>query len=930
MKKLLAFFCAMAIVSTALAVTFAAPDLFAAETGYITASVGEQWSRSDGNYEDHLEIPLKLENCSFEAKALGTTQLVTNQFEKISLYTRLGENGTEYDWYTLAELSEMTNDQGLPYVVRTSQFGAVLFIAMDCYYGGTKDLLASYVKAVKIEAGMTMAVYSEDHWSWNSGDPVPQSYTESEECTAEDILLVIDHASAEDKAASPQLNDVYNLPVPEEGDDIEFSLSNWHYGLNTTLTAADVAEAEAVLNSLGGERMEIDPASLSLDYDFSQTNIESPVTATYGGAAGTTTAYVADITGSLSVQVGASTVARKDSRMDHLEINFDIDNCDWDCKAIGTTQTVTNQFDKISLYTRLGEGTEYAWYTLAELSGMQNDAGMPYVVRTAQHGTTLFIAMDCYWGGSLDLTPNHVKAVYFEKGLVFATYTTDHWSWGGGDLVPQNYGVAAQAPLMEDVLVEIDHLASEGSSVNDEYNYATLGEGDTLEVVSQPDQLVYEVGESFEPEGLVLSAVYHSFGGISLLADGSAATYEYDFSETGMQTVTGSYGGKTFTVEVEVVNTIQSIEVTALPETTVYGLAGTPDWTGLEVTVHAAEGDYTAEAELLTFSSPDMLTVGEKTVTVSYRGFETSFAITVEDQNPESNIQFYTGSPVNFSDQYGCLAVRFEFNNVEWYNNAGSKALYRVDNCNNAKDHIYMQISEHYQGDKLVVGEWYSVGELMEIRDVNGTRYIERVSQFGETLLFHLDTYMGDDPTLEFIRDDVAAIWIDAGFYFVDYYDNTWGNNDIYDYWILENAILRHDLLIEMNVLGISWIRAWAETDPMTVVSLPDKTTYGIDETLDVTGLVIHCKYADGYEEDVEVSEHNCLYDFSEPGTATVTVSYNEMRVSFEVTVIEGTEDDDDPKGCQEGCNGGLFAGSLLGLPLAALAAVQLIRKKKA
>ena len=108
--------------------------------------------------------------------------------------------------------------------------------------------------------------------------------------------------------------------MPEEGDEIEFFLSNWHYGLNTTLTAADVAEAEAVLNSLGGECMEIDPASLSLDYDFSQTNIESPVTAIYGGATGTTTAYVADITGALSVQVGASTVARKDSRMDHLEI----------------------------------------------------------------------------------------------------------------------------------------------------------------------------------------------------------------------------------------------------------------------------------------------------------------------------------------------------------------------------------------------------------------------------------------------------------------------------------------------------------------------------------------------------------------------------------------------------------------------------------
>ena len=241
-----------------------------------------------------------------------------------------------------------------------------------------------------------------------------------------------------------------------------------------------------------------------------------------------------------------------------------------------------------------------------------------------------------------------------------------------------------------------------------------------------------------------------------------------------------------------------------------------------------------------------------------------------------------------------------------------------------------MKISDHYTGGKLTVGEWYTVRELMETKDSRGTRYIQRLSQFGETLLFHLDTYMGDGATKEFIVDDVAAIKVDAGFFFVDYYNATWGENNIKDYWVLENAILRHDLLVEMNVLGIAWIRPFAEEGGLTIKSLPDKIVYGVDDKLDTTGLVIHCKYADGYEEDVAVDVKYCKYDFSETGEKTVTVTYNESKVQFTVTVNEGVEDSSHDNSVGNGCGSNINSGALFAATaLLMLAGIVCFAKRK-
>ena len=68
------------------------------------------------------------------------------------------------------------------------------------------------------------------------------------------------------------------------------------------------------------------------------------------------------------------------------------------------------------------------------------------------------------------------------------------------------------------------------------------------------------------------------------------------------------------------------------------------------------------------------------------------------------------------------------------------------------------------------------------------------------------------------------------------------------------------------------------------------KDTYFVGERIDMTTLVVRINYAGGQSLDMMLLESMVSYDFSKPGTATVTVEYDGMRAEFEVTVLEAPE----------------------------------------
>lgn len=77
---------------------------------------------------------------------------------------------------------------------------------------------------------------------------------------------------------------------------------------------------------------------------------------------------------------------------------------------------------------------------------------------------------------------------------------------------------------------------------------------------------------------------------------------------------------------------LTGISVNTLPQKTVYAIGETFDSTGLTLTAKYSDGSSQTISQGYTLSAPDLSTAGEKMVTVSYLGQETSFSIQVKEE----------------------------------------------------------------------------------------------------------------------------------------------------------------------------------------------------------------------------------------------------------------------------------------------------------
>ena len=75
------------------------------------------------------------------------------------------------------------------------------------------------------------------------------------------------------------------------------------------------------------------------------------------------------------------------------------------------------------------------------------------------------------------------------------------------------------------------------------------------------------------------------------------------------------------------------------------------------------------------------------------------------------------------------------------------------------------------------------------------------------------------------------------------------------------------------------------ELSSFEIVTPPSKTSYYVGDSLDPTDLVVKAVYNNGSVGNPEIGALDFVYDFSETGPQTVTVSYGEMSDTFDVTV---------------------------------------------
>ena len=157
---------------------------------------------------------------------------------------------------------------------------------------------------------------------------------------------------------------------------------------------------------------------------------------------------------------------------------------------------------------------------------------------------------------------------------------------------------------------------------------------ESIEVTTNPTKTTYNVGEDFSPNGIVITAHY-SDSSTKVINDSSeefvSVTFSgTDFSTAGTKTITVTYGGKTTTFTVTVVEptptekTLTSIAVTTAPSTTEFTVGDNFSANGIAITVTYSDSstkvitDSSEEFSAVTFSGYDLSKAGEQTVTVTY------------------------------------------------------------------------------------------------------------------------------------------------------------------------------------------------------------------------------------------------------------------------------------------------------------------------
>ena len=147
-----------------------------------------------------------------------------------------------------------------------------------------------------------------------------------------------------------------------------------------------------------------------------------------------------------------------------------------------------------------------------------------------------------------------------------------------------------------------------------------------ISVTTLPNKTRYKVKESFDSTGMIVTANFDD--GSSEKENISGFTLSKpDMSAGGEKTVTVTYSKFTTTFTITVIG-ISGIEVSKMPTKTEYYLGDSLDASGL-VVVSRYTDNTTKKLENYSISKLDSSSVGEKTITVTYKTHTTTFKVTV-------------------------------------------------------------------------------------------------------------------------------------------------------------------------------------------------------------------------------------------------------------------------------------------------------------
>ena len=152
-----------------------------------------------------------------------------------------------------------------------------------------------------------------------------------------------------------------------------------------------------------------------------------------------------------------------------------------------------------------------------------------------------------------------------------------------------------------------------------------------IEISKKPNKLSYYIGEPLDTSGMTVTAYYENNKTANVTAN---VTVSGDVSSAGTKTITVSYTEndriKTATYQVTVMGVeVRNVVFASYPQKTTYLVGEVFDPTGISVTVTYNNGEVKTVSEGIRYTGFESETVGEKTVTLYYDGFQLDFKVNV-------------------------------------------------------------------------------------------------------------------------------------------------------------------------------------------------------------------------------------------------------------------------------------------------------------
>ena len=399
-----------------------------------------------------------------------------------------------------------------------------------------------------------------------------------------------------------------------------------------------------------------------------------------------------------------------------------------------------------------------------------------------------------------------------------------------------------------------------------------------IEIKKKPSKTTYIKGENLDLTDGILTVYYEDKTTANIpLTSNEIEVKGYDANSLGRQTITVTYQGQKTTFEITVKNEIIQIVMKEKPSKTTYIRGENLDLTDGIITVYY-EDTTTTEIPLtsdeISISGYDNKIIGMQTITVTYRGKQTTFEVTVKNDVEKIEIKtkpsktvYIKGETLDLTE--GEITAYYEDKTTATIPMTSEEVQITGYNTNRLGTQT---IFVRYQGKQTT----------FEVTVKNDVEKIEIKTQPLKTVYIKGETLDLTEGKITVYYEDktTATILMTSEKVQVTNYD--------------ANSLGRQTLTVTYQEKQTTFeVIVKNDVEKIEIKTKPSKTTYIKGEDLDLTNGIITAYYEDNTTENIPMTSKELQisgFDSNTLGTKIVTIIYQGKTASFNVIVKNDLE----------------------------------------